>query len=356
MSAGLARADDQECTVSSVASRVVGRFRGAASVGYPVGDDRLAAAVTTVNYLRAAQAFTDNCPSCRRTRYECAADPCTAMSERQRFGRVCGCGCGTAVPHDQAFIEFHDIPRTCGCGCGTPINQRTIEILKLKKLDLTFRQIADRLGCTHSAAKAQLRQLPRYAKGHAARAATWVTQRCRVCGREFRISVPAGGVPKRDYCAGVGCPSRDVTWYWDDGGPEKWDEREAARNTQLRANTAATSGRIISQSRATRLRLKRARQQGRVIPFLRGEQRSTPSLEEQLATAGPEIRELVAEQAKDARREQIQYAPSLDDRLEEDDDGSWAVSRLGAVCFDREDDEWAYRAARGRGRKVRAHA
>lgn len=82
-------------------------------------------------------------------------------------------------------------------------------------------------------------------------------------------------------------------------------------------------------------------QRGRADPLL--------ELDEQTRA---EVVALIEEQRIDAERRQVQYAPSLDARLEHDPDGSATASRLGAVHFDRDDDRWPYTAARARRSRV----
>lgn len=55
----------------------------------------------------ADRTITESCPSCRRPRYACALDPCTAMRPNERFGKTCECGCGESVRVDRRFRQGH---------------------------------------------------------------------------------------------------------------------------------------------------------------------------------------------------------------------------------------------------------
>ena len=234
------------------------------------------------------------------------------------------------------------VPVTCGCGGGTLINQRLRRVLDARKLGTKNKEIAAREGCSVATVKAASRQIARYAPGHHS-TREFQTRTCIECSGEFRVP----STSTRRYCKKRYCVSGTLAYYQSAGGPEQWDQRRELDNEQRRLSHAQTLGRLYTESRDARIRAKRAIAKG----YKPGP--DIPTLAEQLADCDEQIRALYAEQICDARREQIQFAPSLDRRFDADDDGSWLHAQMGSVYFDRDDDRWAYYAGQGRRSRSR---
>lgn len=218
-----------------------------------------------------------------------------------------------------------DVIRYCKCGCGTALNSPTSQ----------------------------------YEKGHW-KPAPHEVRVCVACGRTFKVpatSVRTLCVRNRD-CQGTQ-RAREAPGARLNNG----DQKIRQRLVELRRDWTWRERKLISAKRFVyREPLRIAQREAALIAIETAARRNAWERERQTLnwidslseTDRVAAEELLADQKKDEKRQQIAFGRSLDERFSEDDDGSWIGAKVGGVWFDREDDQWAYFAAQHAHSSVRA--
>lgn len=268
-------------------------------------------------------------------------------------------------PIKTRYVGAVAVPTTCACGCGESINEDTINILQHRALGMTFAQIAVLVKKSPDSVKQRIRCMPRYRSGHVGREGrVWKWFDCaRGCGTK----VYRPGNASHPTCNGMCVPYEQFIA----GNCAAYDDREKGRLDREKEIGAAAHNFTIARRRSIRLvieareraaELEKQRRRALTaehhaqVALARRNAIRTGSREhwESLGALSDEVAELLAEQKRDARVNQLAYGASLDARYSESDDGSFAMATSGAVAFDRDDDRWPYYAGQGRKRNTRS--